>query len=102
MKSKGLVLCVLVLFAVLLTATTAFAQEEGEEEVTLFHFFIAAGWIGLVIVLISIAMLALAIEHAVLLRRDKLAPPEIWNELDVLFQEEDLRFFTMFFSIFSE
>jgi len=89
MKKKKAVLCVLVVVAVLLIASTAFAEEATAKKTSLFDFFLAAGWIGLVIVILSIAMVALIIEHAVTLRRDKLAPPELWNELDVLFQEEE-------------
>lgn len=90
MRRKGLILCVLVLFVLLVFTANVYAQDEGTgKKTTLFDFFIAAGFLGLIIVLLSVAMVALAIEHAVLLRRDKLAPPELWNELDVLFQEEE-------------
>ena len=46
-----------------------------------------AGTIGLVLILLSIIALALAIENFVSLKRDKLAPPELVDELEALFEE---------------
>jgi biopolymer transport protein ExbB len=49
----------------------------------------AGGAIGYVIILLSVAGLALMIEHAVSLRREKLIPPYLLSELENLFDEEE-------------
>jgi biopolymer transport protein ExbB len=41
------------------------------------------------IIAMSIASLALAIEHFVTIRRDKLAPPELVDEIEAMFEEEE-------------
>ncbi len=47
-----------------------------------------AGVIGWIIILISILALALIIEHFMSVKRDKLAPPHLIDELEALFDEE--------------
>lgn len=47
----------------------------------------ASGVIGLLIVVLSVIALAVIIENLVSLKRDKLAPPEIIDELEALFEE---------------
>jgi biopolymer transport protein ExbB len=49
----------------------------------------AGGAIGYTIILLSVAGLALMIEHAVSLRREKLIPPYLLSELENLFDEEE-------------
>ncbi len=46
------------------------------------------GAIGYVIILLSVVGVALIIEHAMNVRREKLAPPELIDELEQLFAEE--------------
>lgn len=46
-----------------------------------------AGPIGIVLIILSVIALALAIENFVSLKRDKLAPPELVDELEALFEE---------------
>jgi biopolymer transport protein ExbB len=93
MKYKLLVclLAFLVVFA--LTAGIAVAQDdEGEPEVksvTWLDTILAGGAIGAVIILMSVISLALVIEHFVNIRRDKLVPPEILGEIEVLFEDEE-------------
>jgi biopolymer transport protein ExbB len=74
----------------LLLASTLLAQEE-EAKHPLVDVFENAGIIGWVIVLISIVSLALIIENFMTLKRDKLAPPDIIDELEALFDEENFQ-----------
>jgi len=47
------------------------------------------GIVGHIIILSSVASLALAIEHAITIRRDVLVPPEILGQIEALFEEEE-------------
>ncbi len=47
-----------------------------------------AGVIGWLIVVLSVVALALVIEHFMALKRDKLAPPHLIDEIEALFEEE--------------
>lgn len=47
-----------------------------------------AGLIGLVIGILSIMALALVIEHFMSIKRDKLAPPHLIDEIEALFEEQ--------------
>ena len=77
------------LIGVYLTTSTAFAQEDGAKEsgVSFFEAIKSAGAIGVVIILMSVVAMALVIEHFMTLKRDKLAPPEVIDEIEELFQE---------------
>lgn len=82
--------------AILLVGGVAFAQDEGGggggggvEEKNVFQIYVVEGGaIGWLIILLSIAMVALVIEHIVTIQRDKLVPPEIIVELEQLVDEE--------------
>ena len=50
-----------------------------------------AGTIGWVIVILSVVALALIIENFMTLKRDKLAPPDLIDELEALFDEENFQ-----------
>lgn len=65
------------------TATPSLAQTTSAGDV-----FKQAGIVGLAIMLLSIVALALIIENIVSLKRDKLAPPELIDEIQALFEEE--------------
>ena len=71
------------LTALSLLATPLFAQEE----TSTFAVLGKAGIIGLFIMLLSIVALAVIIENFVSLNRDKLAPPELIDEIQALFDE---------------
>jgi biopolymer transport protein ExbB len=97
-RSRWATLCVV--FMVGLLALTAFAgpalaQEEeadaggGKSGQSLFDMFMAGGTIGMFIVALNVIALALAIEYFASMRRDKLIPPEILGELEVLFEDEE-------------
>ncbi len=75
----------------LLLASTLLAQDGEEAKHPLVDVFENAGIIGWVIVLISIVSLALIIENFMTLKRDKLAPPDIIDELEALFDEENFQ-----------
>jgi len=80
-------LIALVLFAAVALATPAFAEDEGGG---LFSDIISKGGaIGIVIIILSVATLALIIEFAVNVRRDKICPPELVDELEALLEEEE-------------
>ena len=95
MKMKSLILLGLAAAVTfLLCGGYAFAQGEGgaaapTEEKSIFSIYIVEGGpIGWLIILLSIAMVALIIEHIVTIQRDKLVPPEIIVELEQLVDEE--------------
>lgn len=67
---------------------TAFAQGSGGGT-TLGNIIQGGGFIGWVIILLSVVSLALAIEHFVTIRRDKIVPPELVDEIEALFEEEE-------------
>ncbi|MCB9870830.1 MAG: hypothetical protein H6837_13320 [Planctomycetes bacterium] len=50
-----------------------------------------AGTIGWIIVGISILSLALIIENFATLKRDKIAPPDLIDELEALFDEKNFQ-----------
>jgi biopolymer transport protein ExbB len=97
LRSRGATLWVLgvVAMAALLVCTgPAFAQDgadgaERAREMSLLDTVVAGGVIGFVIMFMNIVAMALAIEYFVTMRRDKLLPPELLAELEVLLEDED-------------
>lgn len=94
---KLLVFFVAIVFCLTVTGIV-FAQEgegegEGEKEekttMSVFDLILAGGWIGGFIILLCIVALGLTIECFVTIRRDKMIPPELLGELEVLFDEEE-------------
>ena len=68
------------------------AAADGEEplkEITWMDTIMASGYVGAVIILLSICSLALGIEEFVSIKWDKLMPPEIVSEIEVLFEDEE-------------
>jgi len=88
MKKFSLViatLCVL-LFAV----GTAFGAEEAvKKEMSLLQLILEASYIGFLILILSFVGMALIIEHAMTIRRDKLLPHFFIAELEELFENEE-------------
>jgi biopolymer transport protein ExbB len=77
---------------VLLTSLPAFGLQEdpaatAPSEITLGGLIADSGPFGWSIILLSIVALAVIIENFVSLKRDKLAPPEIIDEVQALFDE---------------
>ncbi len=81
--------------AALVLAAPAMAQEEGEggeaRQNIMAEVFANAGVIGWIIVVISVVSLALIIENFMNIKRDKLAPPDIIDELEALFDDENFQ-----------
>ena len=77
----------------LILASTLVAQDVAEEAAPnpIADVFANAGIIGWVIVLISIVSMALIIENFMTIKRDKLAPPDVIDELEALFDEENFQ-----------
>ena len=79
---------------VLFTASTVLAQDDaaaapaGGGGSSVFDVFRDAGAIGMLIVVLSIVALAVIIENFVSLKRDKLAPADLIDEVQALFDEE--------------
>jgi biopolymer transport protein ExbB len=76
-----------------LLAPPAMAQGEPEssrEEMSWIEaYVVAGGWIGFVIVFCSFIGLALSIEHAVSIKRDKIVPPQLVDEIEGMFENEE-------------
>ena len=83
--------------ALAVTTAPLFAQDAEAAATTpdsggsAFDVFADSGVIGMLIVLLSIVALALIIENFVSLKRDKLAPPELIDEVQALFDEEQFQ-----------
>ena len=78
--------------ALVLVPATAFAQDDAPAETTAAttnaasDFFEDAGVIGGVIIALSIVALTLIIKEIMAVRRDQLAPPELVDEIEALFE----------------
>ncbi len=88
------VLGLLVLVTLVLVAGPAFAQEDavkssGKSERTLLDNIKAAGEVGIIIVILSIAGLSLVITFAMQIRRDVMVPPDLLGHIEGLFEDED-------------
>lgn len=59
------------------------------EDITMWQMLKDSGLVGLVICLLSVAAMALAIEHFVTLQRDKLIPPDMLQDIEELFEDEN-------------
>jgi biopolymer transport protein ExbB len=82
-------LMILLLFAVpaLALQDAGDAAPAAPESTSALKVFKDSGVIGILIVVLSIVALALVIENFVSLKRDKLAPPELIDEVQALFDE---------------
>lgn len=82
---------VMVVVAIALMATFAYASEGGElvgKKKSLMDLFEATGIVGYMMVALSMCGTALVIEHAVNLRREKLAPTPLVQDLQALIDEK--------------
>jgi biopolymer transport protein ExbB len=79
------------MLALLFVSHAAFAQEGGGEggahKKTMLQLFEATGLVGWLMVCVSVAGTALTIEHFINIKREKLAPPEVTEELTALLEE---------------
>ncbi len=79
-------------FVVLAMVDPVFAQEEaadGASEVTVMQNLKNAGYVGFLIILLSMAGVALIITFAMQFRRDNLVPQDLLAHVEQLFEEED-------------
>jgi biopolymer transport protein ExbB len=73
---------------VMVTASPVLAQDEDIVKETSFGDVISnSGPVGIAIIVLSVVALAVIIENFVSLKRDKLAPPELIDEIQALFDE---------------
>ena len=83
------------IFAVTLilgTGVVAYAQSEGEapvETVSVLDNIQAAGAVGVILILLSGAGMALTLMHGMQLRRDVLVPPDLLDHVESLFETDD-------------
>lgn len=79
---------VMLAFSAPLFAQGSAAEEMGAADVRYFDFFVVkGGWIAYLIILLSVAALALAIEHAVSIRRATIIPERSVAELRALIEQ---------------
>ena len=92
---KKVLLLVVLTVALTLFAANLYAQGEADsrravsEEISWFETIMQGGVIGFVIIGLSIAALALTIEHFMTIKRDALVPPELLGHLESLFEDEE-------------
>ena len=72
--------------AAVATSAPLFAQD-GADDSSALDVFTKSGVIGILIIVLSVVALAVIIENMVTLKRDKLAPPELIDEVQALFDE---------------
>lgn len=90
MNKLKLIVMAMVVLGIVMSAGLAFAQEDGGAPTPPSRNIIQqGGMFGYIIILLSIVGVALVIEHFVALRREKIAPPDIINELETLLQDEE-------------
>jgi len=88
---KKTLLVMVAILAVIAVAAAAYAADGGSagEKMNVMHLISKSGKIGIFILLLSFIGLALIIEHAVTIRRDKLLPQYFVVELEDLFEAEE-------------
>jgi biopolymer transport protein ExbB len=91
MKSKILLGLLLAVTFVLVLPSDAWAKDPKEiGNETFFESVINwGGWVGWVIIALSVWTIAMIIEMSVNMRRDKLVPPELIDELEALMTEDE-------------
>ena len=92
MKATRMALLVLMAFFVLgVSASPALAQDAADETSKSFveAYILAGGPIGFVILFMSFISLALIIEHTVNIKRDKIVPPQLIDEIEGMFDNEE-------------
>lgn len=90
---KALIVLLIVAIALMAVGNLALAQDgDGGAKKTsrnIGYYIMASMPVGLFLILLSVAGVGLVIEHFVNVRRDKIIPPEVVNELEILFDDED-------------
>lgn len=88
------VILIVLIIAVGLVAVSgmAFAQDDDgakKQSRNIGYYIMASMPVGLFLILLSVLGWALVIEHFVNVRRDKVLPPEVIQEMEILFDDED-------------
>ena len=87
MKARTVLQLALVAFLVVAFGGDAMAQEGGSQSFG--DIIKAGGFIGFLLIFMSIIAVALFIEHIVTVRRDKLVDPALIDEIEALFENEE-------------
>ncbi len=87
-NQRRILLGLRILGASFLLSGLALAQETEGESKSALELFASTGWVGWLMVACSVAGTALVIEHMVSLRREKLAPRQIAEDLEAFINEE--------------
>ncbi len=90
--TKKMIVLMCLVFIGMLVADAAFAQETGgipHKGKSVFELFKATGFVGILLLLLSIAGFSLVIEHVVNLRQDKVIPPDVIGQLDEALDQGD-------------
>jgi biopolymer transport protein ExbB len=92
-KTRPILLVGLLAFAILAFSPLAIAEDEPAVEKKSFiqNIIEGGGTIGLVIILLSVATVALIIEFGVNVRADKICPPETIDEIEALLEENEFQ-----------
>ena len=92
-RMRKVLLGIALLFTVAALPATAFGAEEGgggeKHKKTVMELFEATGFVGYLMVGVSIIGTALVIQYGVSLGRDKIAPPVLAEELEALMSEKN-------------
>jgi len=89
-KTNIFLLVALLIAAAILCSPSAFAQDEGGGQTSFVEAVLTQGGvIGIVIMILSVATLALIIEFSVNVRADKICPPELIDEVEALLEEDE-------------
>lgn len=96
-RSRGIALIALVLFITCVIATAVYAAGEGGEEGvvvkeknTWFDLFKKTGFVGVLLLLVSIAGTALVIQNAVNIKAEKLMPPHLVTQVEELLSAQNI------------
>ena len=90
--TRVLLLTIFAVTLILGTGVVAYAQPEGEapvETVSVLDNIRAAGAVGVILILLSGAGMALTLMHGMQLRRDVLVPPDLLDHVESLFETDD-------------
>jgi biopolymer transport protein ExbB len=93
MKNRKWILGATAVATLLVAAGGAMAQDGNtlppEAQVTISNVLKWGGWVGWLIILHSVAAVALIIEHFMNIKREKIVPAQVVDEIEALFEEEE-------------
>lgn len=89
---KAIRMAAVLVVTLVVFAAPVLAQDAGAEapsQSMLKVYLTAGGTIGFVILLCSVVSLALIIEHVINIKRDKIVPPQLIDEIEGMFENEE-------------